>query len=684
MSERPPGAAGSRKDITRIITVLAVGVALAVTVSIPATYFAIAYVSHGATLRTEAEINARVVNRLINANPELWKYEETRLKELLSTRPDGKIRERRTVFDLKGTVIARRSDRLESPVMSVSHVLRDSGRPVGRLEIARSLRPVVVGTGMAALFGCFLGFAVFYTLKLLPLTALRVALASLSREKGRAHVVLQSIRAGIVTADGDGNVVLLNGVAEKMTGWSPSEAAGTPVAEVIRLAVAPRAGQGEGGASGPAPGGRAAYPVLIARDGTERLVEVSVAPIMDGEGRPAGSVQVIRDMEEKVRLDEELLNARKMESLGILAGGIAHNFNNILTGILGNISLAKAGAAPGDRIYRRLEEAEKASGRAKALAIKLLTFAQGGRPVRKLIALEDTLRGSAAPACRGSDVCCELRIAEGLWPVEADAGQIGEVVDNLVLNAFQAMPEGGTVTVDAVNAVVGEETGDVAPGDYVRIDVEDHGVGIPAEDLHRIFDPYYTTRPNGTGLGLTTCYHIVRSHAGSIQVESEPGVRTVFRVYLPASNARACPESPGEKDAVAKGKGRVLVMDDEDLVCDVASGMLEHLGYETALAKDGAEAVAMYARAAESGNPFDAVILDLRVHGGMGGKEAIGKLRDLDAGVRAVVSSAYSSDPVMADHRAYGFAGVVEKPYRIEELGKVLDDVVRRVTPPAA
>ncbi len=666
------------KDSTRTITALAAAVALAVTAAIPATYFAIAWTSHRAVLRTEAEINARLVNRLISANPEMWQYEELRLGDLLSRRSDANDPERRTVYDAGGTVVARRSDSLDSPVIAVSHVLRDSGRPVGRLEIVRSLRHVVFETAGAAAVGLTLGFAVFYTLRMLPMSALRSAVAALSQEKERVHATLQSIRDGVVMVGPDGDVVLLNSAAERITGCPLADATGRPFGEVVRVGGAAGAGRHEGDAPGRWAAAHAGYAVLVSRDGTERLVEDLTAPILGGDGRPAGSVHVVRDVTEKVRQDEELLKARKMESLGILAGGIAHDFNNLLTGVLGNISLAKLDASAGGRLYQRLDEAEKASGRARELASRLLSFSRGGLPVRKLIALPEILRDSAVLATSGTGVQCAFRIEEGLWPAEADAGQLTQVVNNLVMNAVQAMPGGGTVTVGAENVSLREEEiPGVAAGDYVRVSVADHGVGIPRDCLPRIFDPYFTTKPGGTGLGLTSCYNIVKSHGGSILAESEPG-RTVFRVYLPASKAALLPDRPRESEAVVRGRGRILVMDDDDLVRSVADGMLGHLGYETAFASDGAQAVAMYARAADSGEPFSAVILDLTVHCGMGGKEAIGKLRDLDAGVRAIVSSGYSSDPVMADYRAYGFAGVVAKPYRIEELSRVLDDVVHR------
>ncbi len=672
-------AAVTRKmDTGRIVAVLAVVGALAVAVSIPTTYLVTSWVAQRTALETEAEINARLVTQLINAHPETWKYQEVRLKELLSRRPPGKIGEKRTVYDRNGAVVARRSDRLDYPVTAVSHVLRDAGRPVGRLEIVRTLRPVIFGTAMAALLGCFLGFAVFYTLRMLPLSALRDALDSLSLEKERAQVTLQSIREGVVMADREGKVVLLNSAAERITGWPVAEAAGTPLVEVVHLKAQASDGRAGDGAGDPGRAG-GGHVVLVSRGGTELLVEESVAPILDADGQPSGIVHVIRDVTEKVRQDEELLKARKMESLGVLAGGIAHDFNNLLTGVLGNISLAKLDARPGDRLYKRLDEAEKASGRARELASRLLSFSRGGLPIRKLIGLGGVLRDSALLAASGTAVRCVFSIAENLWPAEADAGQIGQVINNLVMNSVQAMPGGGTVTVAAVNVSV--EEGDVpgvAPGDHVRIDVEDHGAGIPRDCLPRIFEPYFTTKAGGNGLGLTSCYRIVKSHGGMIFAESEPGVLTVFRVYLPATRSGARPDAPAEEATIARGKGRVLVMDDDDLVRSVADGMLGHLGYEAAFAGDGAEAVAIYAREAGLGHPFDAVILDLTVHGGMGGKEAIGKLRDLDAGVRAIVSSGYSSDPVMADHRAHGFAGVVAKPYRIEELGRVLDDVVRR------
>ncbi len=323
-----------------------------------------------------------------------------------------------------------------------------------------------------------------------------------------------------------------------------------------------------------------------------------------------------------------------------------------------------------------LVEAEKASLRARDLAGQLLTFAKGGAPVKTKASLSELIRESVVFALHGSAIQLECTFAEGLWTVEVDAGQISQVLHNLVLNAKQAMPDGGMIKVSAENLEVKERLKNLLdPGDYVRVTLADQGRGIREEDLSKIFDPYFTTREGGSGLGLATSYSIIRKHDGAIDVTSRVGEGTTFYLYLPAIREEVMPERTASK-APIEGEGRILVVDDDSMIRKVAGDILKHLGYHVEFAVEGGEALTLYRHARETGEPFQAVIMDLTIPGGMGGKETLEKLLEIDPEVRAVVSSGYSSDPIMAHYRDYGFRGVVAKPYRITEMSEVLHQVI--------
>jgi PAS domain S-box-containing protein len=666
------------RDVSRVVGWLAGIVAVVVALSLPAVYFVIGYESADAALEAESDVISRALNQLVIDNPEMWAYETVRIQGLLQERAGPRPSDFRRVLDQQQDTVAEAGARPTAPMLHRSRAIRDAGRPVGRLEIYRSLRPLMWKTGRFALFGGLLGIAVFYVFRIVPMAALRKALGRLAREKERAQITLGAIAEGVIATDADGNVERMNGPAERMTGWRTEEAIGRPIREVFRVLdrstgremqepLAERNADADAGTQH----------LLVRRDGSRRLIDDSVAPIHDGRMGSAGAVLVFRDMTEKVRRDEEQIKWQKLESIGSLAGGIAHDFNNILAGILGNISLGKQAVDPGSRAFERLEEAERASAMASELAAKLLTFSKGGNPVRELIQLEDVIRDAALMAVRGSRVRCALALPEGLWGAYADAGQVGQAVSNVVLNAAQAMHGEGTVRVEAGNVDVAEgQLEHVQSGRYVKVVVMDTGVGIPRESLKRVFDPYYTTRENAPGLGLTTAYHILKSHGGNLFVESEPGSGTSVALYLPATTERPVRVDAGAAKTSANRKWRVLVMDDEELVREMAQGMLEHLGCEAQGARDGREAIRMYAEAAEQGKAFDLVVMDLTIPGGMGGKEAAGRLLRSYPDARLIVSSGYSSDPVMANSAAYGFRATLPKPYRIEELGQLLEKVL--------
>ncbi|HUL55144.1 MAG TPA: ATP-binding protein [Opitutaceae bacterium] len=382
--------------------------------------------------------------------------------------------------------------------------------------------------------------------------------------------------------------------------------------------------------------------------------------------------QIREQVAREARLEAELQRSAKLESLGLLAGGIAHDFNNLLTVIMGNLTLAKLDAPDQAPVTPWLAEAEQGVIRARDLTLQLLTFAKGGNPVRKAVELAEIVREATAFALHGSNVRCAFDIAPDLWPANVDKGQIGQVVHNIVINALQAMPDGGSLRIMVCNSAVEPEgMPGLAAGRYLKLSIADTGTGIDPAHLTRIFDPYFTTKAEGTGLGLATVYSIVKKHAGRVEVESAPGRGTTFHVWLPAAE-----EVPAGKEAsaspLAPRSGRVLLMDDEESIRRAAAALLRRLGLETTAISNGADAVREYQAARRDGRPYDLVILDLTVPGGMGGRETMERLRQLDPEVRAVVSSGYSSDPVLAHYRFYGFRSMVGKPYDLEELAKAV------------
>jgi signal transduction histidine kinase/CheY-like chemotaxis protein len=384
--------------------------------------------------------------------------------------------------------------------------------------------------------------------------------------------------------------------------------------------------------------------------------------------------EVAQRVAELHRAEAELLKAQRLESLGVLAGGIAHDFNNLLMVILGDLSMVARHVEGGAR--RWISDAEAAIERARQLTAQLLTFSRGGTPVRSAARVEDVIRESAAFVLRGSNARCEIDLPPGLRVVGIDTGQINQVVNNLLLNAIQAMPSGGSIRITGRN--VDEVPGATEPGSYVEISIRDEGMGIPEHNLQRIFDPYFTTKEGGSGLGLTTSYSIARRHGGLLTVESKLGRGATFKLYLPETEIPGEREDEAERDSQDLQGTRILIMDDDEAVREVVAAMLESLGCTVTGASDGEEALRAHVWARTAGQPFDAVILDLTVPGGMGGEETLRHLLRVDPGVRAVVASGYTNASVMSEYRERGFRGALHKPFRTEEVAEVLRRVVIR------
>jgi signal transduction histidine kinase/CheY-like chemotaxis protein len=410
-----------------------------------------------------------------------------------------------------------------------------------------------------------------------------------------------------------------------------------------------------------------------------RTLALTTSPIRDVDGAVLQVVKMAQDVTERHLLQEERLKTQKLEAIGTLAGGIAHDFNNLLQGVFGFISLAKTLSDPRAPVQEALQDAEKALALAVRLTGQLLTFSKGGKPVRRPMALQPVIENATRFALSGSRSDFHLAVEEGLWGAEADEGQVSQVIQNVVLNADQAMPEAGHVRIAARNreAPGSDVPGDLPPGRYVEIAVSDTGIGIPSAHLGKIFDPYFTTRQGGSGLGLATSYSIVKNHGGAIDVRSEQGRGTTFRIFLPATAAplpepdRAAPTAPR-----AARSARILVMDDEPVVLNVARKLLKALGHEVECVTNGAEALERYEGARVGGRPFDVAMLDLTIRGGMGGAETLQRLLAADPHVTAIVSSGYSDDSSIASYQAQGFKAVLNKPYTLDALREVLHRVL--------
>lgn len=500
--------------------------------------------------------------------------------------------------------------------------------------------------------------------------------SELEKEKEYLSATLTSIGDGVISYDTGGRIFLINRVAEELTGIKASDAIGKNIRDILRLTddtAKDLLFETLGTVSDKYNFSNIGVPFkLYDSENNERIIELNSSVIKLHE-TPIGIVLALRDITIKSRIDNELLKMSKLESIGILAGGIAHDFNNLLTGISANVSLLNRASNVPPEVSDSLSDIGKAVERATGLTRQLLTFAKGGTPVMEAYPLAELVKESIKFIVKDTAIKTELSIEENLPTALIDPNQISQAVNNLLINSIQAMPHGGTLSIDIKKAFAIPPEIPLKTGQFLMIKITDTGCGIPGKIINKIFDPFFTTKSNGTGFGLTSTYSIIKKHRGYIRVESRENEGTTFEIYLRTSG-----DKPGEIDAGSLSVktsygGSVLIMDDEEYILEVLVKMLKYHGFTVSTAKTGEEAVALYKENLESGSPYDYVILDLTVFNGMGGKETVEILRDIDPDVKAIVSSGYSDNPVLANYRDYGFSGILSKPYVIEDVLKAIN-----------
>jgi PAS domain S-box-containing protein len=494
--------------------------------------------------------------------------------------------------------------------------------------------------------------------------------------------ILHSITDAVITVDEQGRVVFLNRAAESMIGWSLAEAVNRQVEDVVPLFNERNHEQPCQNYPGPFKGkGEQCLEcraLLRSRDSKEHMVTFQTSGLNDQE-KGIGAVIVLRDISESYFIEEEVLKVRKLESVGVLAGGIAHDFNNLLTGITTNLFMARMSVVGNTEVCSLINDAEKAAFKATTLTKQLLSFARGGPSIKEISSIKQIIQDTVGFCLSGSNVDYQLKIPDNLPMVEIDKGQIDQVLNNLIMNAAQSMPDGGTITIGAESQEITEDepskTLPLQPGNYVKVWVKDEGMGIAGEYLERIFDPYFSTREEGTGLGLSTTYSIIKRHGGHIYVESAEKKGSMFIFLLPVSYVNE--EEKGKSDTfIGRGTGKVLIMDDDMIVRTVVETLLKKTGYTPKCVANGDDALNQYRNAMETGDPFIVTIMDLTIPGGMGGKETVKRLREIDPAAKVIVFSGYFNDPIFSNFKEYGFDGVLSKPFSIDEFMKTITSVL--------
>lgn len=498
-------------------------------------------------------------------------------------------------------------------------------------------------------------------------------------ERDFLDTVLRSITDGVISTDMDGVIKLVNKSAEDMTGWLSSEMLKHPICtrfnlyhikshKQVKYTQPEDIIQAFGSASD-------ILVQLSNRTGKRIIITLTLSPILDNNSQPIGKVFIFKDITLRQKLEENLIRTSKLDSIGILAGGIAHDFNNILTVILGNISLAKYNLNPSDKLFETLDKAETASERARSLTQQLLTLSKGGNPIKTTASIQELIQETVEFSLQGSNIRFNYQIPNTIWNVEADPGQIHQVINNIVINSRQAMPDGGEFNADCENIVItdSKEVSELKPGHYVKISFRDNGPGLDPEIIPKIFDPYFTTKKNGHGLGLATAYSIIKKHGGVIQAISVPDSGAQFIFYLPATMKKHAAKA-GEP-IVDNNCCSILVLEDDESIISLLQDAFNSSGYSYLFTREGSETLLAYQAGIDEGRPYDIVLLDLTIPGGMGGVDTMAGLLKINDKVKAIASSGYSNDSVMARYKEFGFKACLAKPYRVQNLFRLIEEV---------
>ena len=508
---------------------------------------------------------------------------------------------------------------------------------------------------------------------------------NLAAEREMLAVTLAGIGDGVITLDSEGSIILINKVAEKILEMDYNEVFGKKIFNITALYKEKSHEHYELHEVKTMLGKRANPPISISilkmKDGREKIIEHEIAPIHNKEGEITGNIIVFRDITDKRKKEAEDFKNQKIESIGLLAGGIAHDFNNILTAVLGNTALLKMDLDEHSEKFSILNELETAIHRASKLTHQLLTFSKGGTPIKKFMHIGDVLKESANFALHGKKNEVKFKFSPDLWPVQIDEGQISQVIHNLVINAVQATKINPKILIQANNYIMEPDNiMMLTPGNYVKISIQDFGEGISEENQEKIFDPYFTTKKTGSGLGLSVCYSILTRHNGKIIVDSKIDEGSTFTFYLPA-HPEIILKMEDKSDLPKKNfntNARILILEDEKPIRVLLEKFLRKKNFYVESAADGEKILNLYQDALDRGQEFDILILDLTIKGGMGGDETFKKLLELNPNVKAIVASGYSTKKILSDYKQFGFAGMLSKPFMmsdlLEEIEKLLEN----------
>jgi len=492
---------------------------------------------------------------------------------------------------------------------------------------------------------------------------------------------LHSIGDAVITTDTFGNIISMNKIAEAITEWTLQEVAGKQITNAFKIIHQTAGQKNENPIEAVLKNGQLyeteGNTVIVTKSGKEIMIDNNAAPIKDSQNNTIGVVLVFRDITEKTRFQETVQKTAKLDSLAILAGGIAHDFNNLLSGIYGTLELTKMNATDQER-SEYMTTAISTINRARSLTQQLLTFSKGGEPVKETKPLFPFIQNAVQFALSGSNILCHYDIPEDLWLSDYDENQIGQVIENITINAVQSMPGGGIIKLNAENYHLINPHPLLKKQNYIKISITDTGIGISKEFLPRIFDPFFTTKAKGYGLGLATSYSIIKKHQGLIEVESEPGKGATFHIYLPSSGNKA--HSNNVTDFILhSGQGLFIIMDDEEVIRFSLKNMLKFMGYQVICTSSGEEVIDVFEKAISTKQIISGMIFDLTIPGAMGGKEAINFIRAKNTHIPVFVASGYSDDPILSDPQQYGFSDSLRKPFNYRELSDLLD---RHMTKP--